>query len=150
MIAVEVPKDLSKVKHKFIGPFTKRQCLFLTLAALVGVPVYYLAQLKFGGTLAGYLMMIVSMPFLAAGFIDKDGKPITSFLIQKYNFLLVRKMKRPYISENIYDQLLEYMEMKKEFKGYATQLIQKKSTRAESKLKKRKNTSIKSRKKKDI
>ena len=38
--SVFVPKDLSKIKTKFLFGLTRRQCLFFGLAAAVGLPVF--------------------------------------------------------------------------------------------------------------
>lgn len=38
MAYVDVPKDLTNIKTKFIGNFTKRQCVCFGLGILVGFP----------------------------------------------------------------------------------------------------------------
>ena len=42
--SVFVPKDLSKIKTKFLFGLTRRQCLFFGLGAAVGLPVFFLLQ----------------------------------------------------------------------------------------------------------
>lgn len=42
--SVFVPKDLSKIKTKFLFGLTRRQCLFFGLGAAVGLPVFFSAQ----------------------------------------------------------------------------------------------------------
>ena len=41
---VPVPKDLTKVKTKLAFNLTKRQLICFSLAALVGLPVYFLTR----------------------------------------------------------------------------------------------------------
>lgn len=45
---VPVPKDLSKVKTKVAFNLTKRQLICFSLAAAVGVPIYFLTKGFFG------------------------------------------------------------------------------------------------------
>lgn len=44
MAYVDVPKDLTNIKTKFIGNFTKRQCVCFGIGVLVGFPGYFLVQ----------------------------------------------------------------------------------------------------------
>ena len=48
MAYVTVPKDLTKVKTKVALNLTKRQLIFFSLAAVVGVPLYLLAKKPLG------------------------------------------------------------------------------------------------------
>ena len=41
---VPVPKDLTKVKTKVAAGLTKRQIICFSLAALAGLPVYFLTR----------------------------------------------------------------------------------------------------------
>ena len=47
---VPVPKDLTKVKTKVAFNLTKRQLICFSLAALVGVPVYFLTRKAVGNS----------------------------------------------------------------------------------------------------
>lgn len=42
--SVFVPKDLSKIKTKFLFGLTRRQCLFFGLGAAVGLPVFFCSE----------------------------------------------------------------------------------------------------------
>lgn len=44
MAYVPVPKDLTQVKTKLVFNLTKRQLIFFSLAAAVGVPLYFLLR----------------------------------------------------------------------------------------------------------
>ena len=41
MAYVDVPKDLTNIKTKFVGNFTKRQCVCFGIGVLVGFPGYF-------------------------------------------------------------------------------------------------------------
>ena len=49
---VPVPKDLTKVKTKLAFNLTKRQLICFSLAALVGLPVYFLTRGAIGNSAA--------------------------------------------------------------------------------------------------
>ena len=53
MAYVPVPKDLTKVKSKFLFNLTKRQVICFGLGALVGVPVFFLTKGIIGVSMAG-------------------------------------------------------------------------------------------------
>ena len=69
--SVFVPKDLSKIKTKFLFGLTRRQCLFFGLGAAVGLPVFFLLRKSVSSTAASMLMMGVMLPFLV--FTKKTG-----------------------------------------------------------------------------
>ena len=48
MAYVPVPKDLTKVKSKFILNLTKRQVVCFGLGALIGVPLFFLTKNSVG------------------------------------------------------------------------------------------------------
>ncbi len=60
---VPVPKDLTKVKTKVAAGLTKRQLICFSLAALVGLPVYFLTRGAIGNSAAVLLMIGLMMPF---------------------------------------------------------------------------------------
>lgn len=55
MAYVPVPKDLTQVKTKLVFNLTKRQLIFFSLAAAVGVPLYFLLRKRIdSGLLQSY------------------------------------------------------------------------------------------------
>ena len=52
MAYVPVPKDLTQVKTKLVLNLTKRQLIFFSLAAAVGVPFYFLTRKGLGSSLS--------------------------------------------------------------------------------------------------
>ena len=48
MAYVPVPKDLTKVKTKVALNLTKRQLIFFSLAAVVGIPFYLIMRTPIG------------------------------------------------------------------------------------------------------
>lgn len=74
--SVFVPKDLSKIKTKFLFGLTRRQCLFFGLGAAVGLPVFFLLRKSVSSTAASMLMMGVMLPFFMFGIYEKNGQPL--------------------------------------------------------------------------
>lgn len=78
MAYVDVPKDLTNIKTKFIGNFTKRQCVCFGLGILVGFPGYFIARGAIGTTAAFYVLIALMAPFFLFGIVEKDGLPLES------------------------------------------------------------------------
>ena len=83
--SVFVPKDLSKIKTKFLFGLTRRQCLFFGLGAAVGLPVFFLLRKSVSSTAASMLMMGVMLPFFMFGIYEKNGQPLENVLRQSSN-----------------------------------------------------------------
>ena len=75
MAYVPVPKDLTQVKTKLVLNLTKRQLIFFSLAAAVGVPFYFLTRKGLGSSIAAILMVTVMLPFFFMAMYEKDGLP---------------------------------------------------------------------------
>ena len=52
MAYVTIPKDLSRIQSKVLFGLTKRQVICFGAAALVGVPLFFLAKASLGTTTA--------------------------------------------------------------------------------------------------
>lgn len=63
MAYVPVPKDLTRVKTKFLFNLTKRQVFCFGLGALAGVPLFFLTKNVLGASMATLLMIAVMLPF---------------------------------------------------------------------------------------
>mgnify|MGYP006067203007 CR=1 FL=1 len=98
---VPVPKDLTKVKTKLAAGLTKRQLICFSLAALVGLPVYFLTRSVIGNSAAALLMIGLMMPFFFFAMYERDGQPAEKLLKIRLRYKLWPK-KRPYRTENLY------------------------------------------------
>lgn len=85
MAYVDVPKDLTNIKTKFIGHFTKRQCICFGLGIVVGFPGYFIARAAIGTTAAFYVLIAIMAPFFLFGIVEKDGLPLEVYML---NFIL--------------------------------------------------------------
>lgn len=76
MAYVNVPKDLTKIKSKVLFNLTKRQLICFGLAALMGVPLFFLLKGSIGTTAAAMVMIVVSSPVFCWGCMRRTGSPL--------------------------------------------------------------------------
>jgi hypothetical protein len=103
MAYVDVPKDLTNIKTKFIGNFTKRQCVCFGLGIVVGFPGYFIARGAIGTTGAFYVLIALMAPFFLFGIMEKDGLPLEVYLLNFIRHVFVYPQIRSGDSENIYE-----------------------------------------------
>ena len=102
MAYVPVPKDLTRVKTKFLFNLTKRQVVCFGLGALVGVPVFFLTKGALGVSLAAALMIIVMLPFFMFALYEQHGQPLEVLLRHFIQARFVRPRTRVYETNNFY------------------------------------------------
>ena len=102
MAYVQVPKDLTRVKTKFLFNLTKRQCICFGLAALVGVPFYLLTRGVLGQTISAVCMVLIMLPLFFFAMYEKDGRPLEVLLKNMVTAKIIRPGIRPYRTENMY------------------------------------------------
>lgn len=105
MAYVPVPKDLSRVKTKVMFNLTKRQLICFSLAALAGVPFYFLLKPTLGITTAAIIMVIIMLPFVFFALYEKDGQPAEKFIGHVIRTVFLKDRVRPYRTENLYKVL---------------------------------------------
>ena len=76
IIYADVPKDLMKIKTKFLFNLTKRQLCCFGGGALVGVPLYFLTRDALPRTVSMLLMIGVMTPFFLFALYEKNGQPL--------------------------------------------------------------------------
>ena len=87
MAFVPVPKDLNRVKTKVMFNLTKRQLICFSIAAAVGVPIFFLAKARLDLSTAAMLMVVIMLPFIFFALYEKDGQPA-----EKYLYHIVQSM----------------------------------------------------------
>lgn len=102
---IAVPRDLTKVKSKVMFNLTKRQLICFGLAALIGVPSFFLLK-KIGSiSFAAMGMMIVMMPLFFIAMYQKNGQPLEVILIHFIQANFIRPKIRVYRTNNYYAAL---------------------------------------------
>ena len=107
MAYVDVPKDLTNIKTKFIGNFTKRQCVCFGIGILVGFPGYFIIRSVAGTTPAFYSLIAIMAPFFLFGIVEKDGLPLEVYLLNFIRHRFAYPQVRLMENENIYEYVDE-------------------------------------------
>ena len=105
MAYVPVPKDLTRVKSKFLFNLTKRQVVCFGLGALVGVPVFFLTKGGIGVSMAAALMIVIMLPFFMFAMFERNGQPLEVLLKHYIQARFVRPRTRVFETENFYATL---------------------------------------------
>ena len=73
-INVKVPSDLNRVKEKVMFGLTKRQVVCFSLAAMIGLPTFFLLKkLNVDVSVPTFAMMAVMMPLFFVAMFEKNG-----------------------------------------------------------------------------
>ena len=102
MAYVPVPKDLTKVKSKFLFNLTKRQVVCFGLGAVAGVPVFFLTKGAIGTSAASLLMIVIMLPFFMFAMYEQHGQPLEVVLRHFIQAHFVRPKRRVYQTDNFY------------------------------------------------
>lgn len=121
MAYISVPRDLSKIKTKVLFNLTKRQLVCFGLAALIGVPSFFLLKNTVNTSLAALGMMLVMLPLFFLGMYEKDGMPCELLVKHFIQAKFIRPKTRPYQTNNDYAMLIRQAAAEKEIK----QIMQK-------------------------
>ena len=111
---ISVPRDLSKVKSKIFFNLTKRQLICFSIAAAVGVPLFFLVKRGGNVSLAALTMIGVMLPFFFLAMYEKDGMPLEVILDHFFEAKFRRPKERPYVTNNYYSVLIRQYETEKE------------------------------------
>ena len=119
MAYVTIPKDLSRVQSKVLFGLTKRQVICFGAAALVGVPLFFLAKGSLGTTTAALCMILVMLPFFLFAMYEKNGQPLEVFLGHLIQNKFIRPKVRIYRTNNLYSALVRQSQLEQEVKRIA-------------------------------
>ena len=111
---IQVPRDLSKVKTKVFFGLTRRQLICFGLAALIGVPSFFLLKMSGNTSLAMMSMVVIMMPFFLFAMYEKDGQPLEVLLKHFINARFIRPKERPYQTDNYYNALMRQRQVDRE------------------------------------
>ena len=127
---IPVPRDLTRVKSKVFFNLTKRQLICFSLAALIGVPFFFLVKRSGNVSLAALCMIFVMLPLFFLAMYEKDGQPLEVIARHFVQTKFVRPKVRPYRTNNYYGVLMRQNQLEKEVKQI---VLQKEKTGTRSK-----------------
>ena len=116
MAYVTIPKDLTKVKTKVMFGLTKRQLICFGLAALVGVPLFFLLKTTVSSSTAALCMIIFMLPFFLLAMYERYGQPLEVVFWQIIQTVFIRPKERPYQTNNFYAAVERQIQLEKEAK----------------------------------
>lgn len=123
---VSVPRDLTRVKDKIVFGLTKRQVICFSLAALVGVPLFFITKKLTENISASTLtMMAVMLPFFFVALYEKDGMNCETILRHMITWRFKRPKIRPYRTQNYYAALMRQKELEEEVEDIVISYVQK-------------------------
>ena len=119
MAYVTIPKDLSRIQSKVLFGLTKRQVICFGAAALVGVPLFFLAKASLWTTTAALCMILVMLPFFLFAMYEKNGQPLEVFLGHLIQNKFIRPKVHIYQTNNLYSALVRQSQLEQEVKRIA-------------------------------
>ncbi len=111
---ISVPRDLTKVKSKVMFNLTKRQLICFSVAALLGVPSFFLIKHFSAVSTAAIGMMVIMMPFFFLAMYERNGQHLETILGHFIEATFIRPKTRPYKTDNYYAALERCAEAEKE------------------------------------
>ena len=111
---IPVPRDLTRVKSKVFFNLTKRQLICFGMAALIGVPFFFLLKSYGNVSLAALGMLFIMLPLFFLAMYEKDGQPLEVIANHFIQAKFVRPKIRPYQTDNYYDVLLRQYQLERE------------------------------------
>ena len=111
---ISVPRDLTKVKSKVMFNLTKRQLICFGVAALIGVPSFFLIKSTGNTSMAAICMIVIMLPGFFLGMYERDGQPLEKIANQFIQAKFIRPKVRPFKTDNYYAVLLRQAQAEKE------------------------------------
>lgn len=111
---IPVPRDLTRVKSKVFFNLTKRQLICFGVAALIGVPSFFLLKRTGNVSLASLGMIIIMLPLFFLAMYEKDGQPLEVIAKHFIQTKFIRPKVRPYKTDNYYAALERQYQLEKE------------------------------------
>ena len=136
---ISVPRDLTKVKSKVMFNLTKRQLICVGVAALLGVPSFFLIKQIAATSAAAIGMMVIMMPFFFLAMYEKNGQHLEVILGHLIEATFVRPKERPYKTNNYYSALERQADAEKKIKKIVDQRMLEISLKEEKKKERRKD-----------
>ena len=111
---ISVPRDLSKVKTKVFMNLTKRQLICFSIAALIGVPLFFVLKGTCNVSFACMAMIVVMMPMVFMAMFEKDGQPFEVVAKHFIEACFIRPKIRLYQTDDYYAAMMREAEAEKE------------------------------------
>ena len=101
-------------KRQVMFNLTKRQLICFSIAAAVGVPIFFLAKAHLDLSTAAMLMVVIMLPFIFFALYEKDGQPAEKYLYHIVQSMFIRDKVRPYRTNNLYAEIQQKIKEQEE------------------------------------
>jgi hypothetical protein len=118
---------------------TKRQLICFSVAALIGVPSFFLIKSVASLSVAAFCMIAIMMPFFFMALYEKNGQPLEVILKHFIEATFIRPKQRPYKTNNYYSALERQADAEKKIKKIVDQRMLEISLKEEKKKERRKD-----------
>lgn len=102
MIAVRIPEEIRKYKEKIVFGLTARQLISTLITLFICIPLYWFGRNIIPDDILSWLIIAISMPLLAIGFLKYNGMPMEKFFIVWFKFEILFPRKRKFKTENAF------------------------------------------------
>ena len=126
-ILYQCPEGPDKSKKQGDVQSDQKTADLFGLAALIGVPSFFLLKTVVKVNTAVMGMMVIMMPFFFLAMYEKNGQPLEVILNHMIQAVFKRPKIRPYMTDNYYAALLRQAKAEKEVEN-TVRLSQKEST----------------------
>ena len=101
---ISIPRDLGRIKSRFLLGLTGSQILHILAGAAIGVPLFFLTRGSIGNGPAMLMLFVSVAPFAFLALYEKDGQPA-----RKWIYLILRHKIYPrirvYKTQNFYSKI---------------------------------------------
>jgi hypothetical protein len=111
---VSIPKDLTKVRTKFLLGLTKRQTVCFGSAAAIGLPLFFLLRNVASTSVSAFVMVVVMLPWFMFAMYERNGIPLEKYIKYIYTAQFKRPKIRTYRTDNLYAATGRQSQLEKE------------------------------------
>ena len=102
---VRVPRDIKRVKPKFVGPLNKRQTYTMAIGIGLGLCGYFISKPTIGASNAIFVLIALMLPVVFCGLFEKDNRYLEDILKDYINVKFKRPGVRVFKTQNMYRYL---------------------------------------------
>ncbi len=111
---IPVPRDLTQVKTKVAFNLTKRQIICFSVAAVIGMPSFFLVKHFCNVQVASIIMIVVMMPMFFLALYEKNGMFLETLFSHYVEAMIIRPKVRPYKNDNYYAAMMREYKAERE------------------------------------
>ena len=105
-LSVKIPREIMSYQSKIIAGLTLRQLICFSICGIIGIPIYLCVR-DYSQSLAGWLLMLVSVVPFSFAVIRKNDQPLEVYLKAWIHRNIKTSKVRIYQTETVYKKLVE-------------------------------------------